>query len=65
MSSKRLDIMKFNDNENNNDDFLFILRNKFYNSKCQLKQTQIRNEFANIKLITLITQLNNMIIADI
>ena len=52
-SLKRSDIMKFDDNENNNDDFLFILRNKFRNSKCQLKQTQIQNEFANIKLITL------------
>ena len=36
-SSRKLDIIKFNDNENNNDNFLFILRNKFYNSKCQLK----------------------------
>ena len=36
-SSKRSDIMKFNDNKNNNDDFLFILRNKLCNSKCQSK----------------------------
>ena len=55
MSLQRFDIIKFNDNKNNNDDFLFILRNKFRNSKCQSKQTQIRNEFANIKLITLTT----------
>ena len=54
-SSRRFDIMKFDDNENNNDDFLFILRNKLRNSKCQSKQTQIRNEFANIKLTTLTT----------
>ena len=57
--------MKFDNNENNNNDFLFILRNKFYNLKCQLKQTQIRNEFANIKLTALTAQLNNMIIANI
>ena len=57
--------MKFDDNENNNDDFLFTLRNKFYNTKCQLKQTQNRDEFANIKLITLTTQLNDTIIANI
>ena len=49
-SLKRSDIMKFDNNENNNDDFLFILRNKFRNSKCQSKQTQIQNEFTNIKL---------------
>ena len=38
---KRFDIIKFDDSKNNNDDFLFILRNKFRNSKCQSKQTQI------------------------
>ena len=64
-SSKKSDIIKFDDNENNNDDFLFILRNKFRNLKCQSKQTQIQNEFANIKLTTLITQLNDTIIANI
>ena len=64
-SSKRFDNIKFDDNENNNNNFLFILRNKFYNLKYQLKQAQIRNEFANIKLIILITQLNNTIIANI
>ena len=53
--SKRSDIMKFDNNKNNNDDFLFILRNKLYNSKCQLKQTQIQNEFMNIKLTILTT----------
>ena len=57
--------MKFDDNKNNNDNFLFILRNKFCNLKCQSKQTQIQNEFMNIKLTTLTTQLNNMIIANI
>ena len=55
VSSKRSDIIKFDDNENNNDDFLFILRNKFCNSKCQLKQAQIQNEFTNIKLAALTT----------
>ena len=64
-SSKKFDIMKFDDNENNNHDFLFILRNKLCNLKCQSKQTQIRDEFANIKLITLTTQLNDTIIANI
>ena len=34
---KRSDIIKFDDNENNNDDFLFILRNKLRNLKCQSK----------------------------
>ena len=52
---KRFDIMKLNDSENNNDDFLFILRNKFCNSKCQSKQMQIQDEFANIKLAALTT----------
>ena len=64
-SLKRSDIMKLNDSENNNDDFLFILWNKFCNLKCQSKQTQIRNEFANIKLTILTTQLNDTIIANI
>ena len=54
-SSRKSDIMKLNNNKNNNDDFLFILRNKLRNSKCQSKQTQIRNEFANIKLTILTT----------
>ena len=63
--SRRSDIIKFDDNENNNDDFLFILRNKFCNSKCQSKQAQIRNEFANIKLTILTTQLNDTIITNI
>ena len=40
-SLRKSDIIKFDDNKNNNDDFLFILRNKFCNSKCQSKQTQI------------------------
>ena len=64
-SSRRSDIIKFDDNENNNNDFLFILWNKFRNSKCQSKQTQIWDEFANIKLTALTAQLNNMIIVDI
>ena len=64
-SLKKFDIMKFNDSENNNDDFLFILQNKLCNSKYQSKQTQIRNEFANIKLTTFTTQLNDIIIANI
>ena len=63
--SKRFDIIKFDDNKSNNDDFLFILRYKFCNSKYQSKQTQIWNKFANIKLTVLIAQLNNTIIADI
>ena len=54
-SLRRFDIIKFDDSENNNNNFLFILRNKFCNSKCQSKQMQIRNEFANIKLATLTT----------
>ena len=35
--SRRFDIIKFDDNKNNNNDFLFILRNKLRNSKCQSK----------------------------
>ena len=57
--------MKFDDSENNNDDFLFILRYKFCNLKCQSKQKQIQNEFANVKLTALTAQLNNTFIADI
>ena len=64
-SLKKSDIMKFDDNKNNNNNFLFILRHKFCNSKCQSKQTQIRNEFANIKLTILTAQLNNIIIENI
>ena len=41
VSSKRFDIIKLDDNENNNDNFLFILRYKLRNSKCQSKQKQI------------------------
>ena len=64
-SSRKSDIIKFDDNKNNNNDFLFILRNKFCNLKCQSKQTQIRDEFVNIKLTILTTQLNDMINANI
>ena len=64
-SSKKSDIIKFDDNKNNNDDFLFILRNKLRNLKYQSKQMQIQNEFTNIKLTTLTTQLNDTIIANI
>ena len=63
--SRRFNIMKLDDSENNNDDFLFILRHKFCNSKCQSKQEQIRDEFTNIKLTALTAQLNNTFIANI
>ena len=36
-SFKKSDIMKSNDNEKNNDDFLSILRNKFRNQEYQFK----------------------------
>ena len=64
-SLKKSDIIKFDDNENNNDDFLFILRYKFCNSKYQSKQKQIRDEFMNIKLTALTAQLNNIFITNI
>ncbi len=34
VSSRRLDIMKLNDSEKNNDYFLSTLQNKLYNQKC-------------------------------
>ena len=65
MSLKRFNIIKFNDNKNNDNNSLFILRNKFYTLKYQLKQTQIQNKFTKIKLIILTTQLNDIIIVNI
>ena len=64
-SLKKFDIIKFDEDENNNNNFLFILRHKFCNSKYQLKQAQIRDEFVNIKLTALTVQLNNIVIANI
>ena len=57
--------MKLDDNENKNNNFLFILRHKFCNLKYQSKQKQIQNEFANIKLAVLTAQLNNTFITNI
>ncbi len=42
-----------------------ILRNKFCNSKYQLKLQKNKNVFATIKLAILIAQLNSTIIANI
>ncbi len=64
-SSKRLDIMKLNDNEKNNNYFLSILWNKLCNQKCQSKLLKNEEVSTTIKLTALIIQLNNIVIADI
>ena len=47
--SKKFDFMKSNDNKNNNDNFVFILRNKFRNQKYQFELQKNVNIFAAIK----------------
>ena len=51
-SSKRFDIMKSNDNENNNDKFLFILRNKLRNQNYQFDLQSDQRVFVSIKFAT-------------
>ncbi len=62
--SRRLDIMKLNDSEKNNDYFLFTLRNKLRNQKCQSELLENEEVLTAIKLAALTTQLNDTVIAD-
>ena len=65
MSSKKFDIMKSNDNENNNDKFLFILRNKFRNQNYQFDLQNDQRVFILIKFATSTTQLRNIVTTNI
>jgi len=56
--------MKLNDNEKNNDYFLFTLQNKLCNQKCQSELLENEEVLTAIKLAALTMQLNDMIIAD-
>ncbi len=51
--SRRLDIMKLNDSEKNNDYFLFTLRNKLHNQKYQSKLLKNEEVSTAIKLAAL------------
>ncbi len=53
-SSRRLNIMKLNDSEKNNDYFLFILQNKLSNQKCQSELLENEEVLTTIKLAALI-----------
>jgi len=64
MLSRRSNIIKFNSNKNNNNNFLSILRNKFCNSKYQSKLQKNKNIFITIKFAILIAQLDNTTIAN-
>ncbi len=64
VSSKRLNIMKSNDSEKNNDYFLSTLRNKLRNQKCQSELLKNKEVSTTIKLAALTTQLNDIVIAD-
>ena len=61
---RRLNIMKLNDNEKNNDYFLSILRNKFHNQKYQSELLKNKEVSTAIKLAALTMQLNDIVIAD-
>ncbi len=63
-SSRRLDIMKLNDSKKNNDYFLFTLQNKLRNQKCQSELLENEEVSTAIKLAALMTQLNDIVIAD-
>ena len=54
-SLKRLDIMKLNDNEKNNDYFLSTLWNKLHNQKWQSKLLKNEELSTMFKLAALIT----------
>jgi len=64
VSSRRLDIMKSNDSEKNNDYFLSTLQNKLRNQKCQSELLENEEVSTAIKLAALTTQLNDIVIAD-
>ena len=55
-SIKRFDIIKSNDSEKNNDDFLFILRNKLRNQKYQSELQRNNRILVVVKLALAITQ---------
>ncbi len=63
-SSRRLDIMKPDGSEKNNDYFLPTLRNKLRNQECQSELLGNEGVSAAIKLAALTTQLNDTVIAD-
>ncbi len=63
-SSRRLNIMKLNDSEKNNDYFLSTLRNKLRNQKCQSELLKNEEVLTAIKLAALMMQLNDIVIAD-
>jgi len=56
--------MKLNDSKKNNDYFLFTLRNKLRNQKCQSELLENKEVLTAIKLAALTTQLNDIVITD-
>ena len=64
-SSKKSDIMKSNDNDKNNDKFLFILRNKLRNQNYQFDLQSDQRVFATIKLATSTTRLRSIVTTNI
>ncbi len=64
VSLRRLDIMKLNDSKKNNDYFLFTLRNKLHNQKCQSELLKNEEVLIMIKLAALMMQLNDIVIAN-
>ncbi len=63
-SSRKLNIMKSNDSEKNNNYFLFTLWNKLCNQKCQSELLKNEEVSTAIKLAALMMQLNDIIIAN-
>ncbi len=56
--------MKSNDSKKNNDYFLSTLRNKLRNQKYQSELLENEEVSTVIKLAALMTQLNDIVIAD-
>ena len=63
-SSRKLDLMKSNDSENNNNNFLSNLRYKLRNREHQLEFQENYNIFVIVKLAVLTKQSNSTIIAN-
>ena len=63
-SFKKFDIMKSNDSEKNNDDFLSILRNKFRNQKYQFELQRNNRILVVVKLAIAMTQSSDKFIAS-
>ena len=63
-SSKRLNIIKLNDSEKNNDYFLFTLQNKLHNQKYQSELLKNEEVSTVIKLAALMMQLNDIVIVN-